>query len=209
MISHDLGVILVHVPFSGSDLLEENYLLNKNEEFISSFDTKKLPRKKILEKSELAHTIRTFYDYDLFAIVKSPYQRAFEIWKHHAYKLKKSKSSKQTIGEFYENILNGWTSSEDVSINTQTKFLKTINDTYFNATDINFEVTNLFHYEALLKNDLSEINTFFKHQEMPLLSFYADSGIKKDWRDSLDDHAVEVINYIFDEDFDYCGYGKI
>lgn len=209
MISHDLGVILVHVPFSGSKIFEESYLTNKNNDFISSYDVKKLPTKTVLEKKELGNTIRKFYDYDLFAIVKSPYQRAYEMWKNDIGKLKRSKIAKQTLGEYYENLLNGWNTSEDTVIETQVSYLKSTNNSYFGADDVDFSVDNLFYYEDLVKTNLVQINSFFEELGMPMLNFYSDYELKKDWRETIDDHAVEVINYIFDEDFDYCGYGKI
>ncbi len=41
-------------------------------------------------------------------------------------------------------------------------------------------------------------------------SFYSD-GVKYDdsWNDHFDDHAIEVVNYIFEDDFQLCGYRKL
>jgi hypothetical protein len=44
---------------------------------------------------------------------------------------------------------------------------------------------------------------------MPNLSFFIDTSSNENWREYYDTQSIEIINYIFDEDFDYCGYRKI
>jgi hypothetical protein len=210
MISHDNGVILVCVPYSGADIFENCYMQIQKTDCISSFDTKRLPDNKILTENTLGNTIRKFHDYDLFAIVKSPYQRAYEMWMVGQSKLKKSRIGKQTIGEYYENLLNGWDCVEGDKIQTQVEYLKSDdNNTYFGASDVNFKVENLYHYEDLIKNKFDGVNDFLSYNDMNNLSYYIDYDYDETWRENYDKNSIDIVNYVFDEDFSYCGYGKI
>lgn len=209
MISHDCGVILVNIPFNGTDIFEDLYIKKHERNIIASTDVKKLPNKEPLTGRNLAKIIRQFHDYEVFSIVKSPYRRAYEMWIAGQKKLKQSNIKKQNLGEYYENLLNGWNCVEDDSILRQTSYLKTKNNTYFGEKNVNFEVTNLFNYEKLIENNLYELNDFLTENNLHSLQFYVDPFYHEDWREHFDSHSIDLINYIFDEDFEYCGYGKI
>ena len=209
MISHDCGVIFVNIPHCGGDLFEDFYIKKSDDTIISSSDVKKLPGGVPLVGKSLGKTIRQFHDYDLFAIVKSPYLRAHEMWIEGQTKLRKSSIRKQSIGEYYENLLNGWECADDDAISCQASYLKSTDESYFGETNVDFEVKNLFHYENLMENNLTEINEFLTYSGMHPLQFYVDYSYNDVWREHFDQHSIEMINYIFDEDFEYCGYIKI
>ena len=50
---------------------------------------------------------------------------------------------------------------------------------------------------------------FLEDNYMPSMSFYIEEPQDENWRDYYNKDSIEIINYIFDEDFEYCGYGKI
>ena len=209
MISHEYGVIMVHVPFSGTDVFEDCYIRNNHEHCISSFDTRKLPKNEPLEGHSLGKTINQFYDYELFSVVKSPYLRAYEMWKKNQSKLKKLKIQKQDIGEYFENLLNGQNCADGDKIKLQVDYLKSKNNSYFGYDNVDFEVNNLFHYETLMDNDFNEINEFLNNNGLNQLTYYVEPELNEKWREQYDKNSIEIINYIFEEDFDYCGYRKI
>ena len=209
MISHDSGVILVNVPFSGADVFESWYIKKNDESCISSFDTKRLSQNEPLQHATLGRTIKQFYDYSLFSIVKSPYLRAYEIWKRGQNKLKKEKMGKQNLAEYFENLLNGWNCIPEDKIEPQSVYLQSKNNMYFGYNDVEFAVTELFHYENLIKNDLESINTFLESNGMRRLSYFVDADFNEDWIEHYDKDAIEIINYVFEEDFSYCGYRKL
>lgn len=207
MISHENGLIFIHVPYNGGSILEELYL-KKGNPFISSTDTKKLARGEILTGRTLAKTIKQFYDYDLFSLVKSPYLRAFEMWRDNHQTIKKTKYKKLTIGEYFENILNKKDEFKDLYKSTQKSHL--VADGYFyGEQNLNFEVNNLFSYEDMIKSNLDSINEFLSSNDAPLVGFYIDSDYDDSWRDNYDKNSIDIINYVFEEDFQYCGYQKI
>ena len=72
MISHEYSFVLVHVPFNGSESLEEDYLKANGDSAISSYDVDNLPWDTPLGGKNLGEISKKFHDYDLFAIVKSP-----------------------------------------------------------------------------------------------------------------------------------------
>ena len=59
MISHENGLIFIHVPYNGGSILEELYL-KKGNPFISSTDTKKLARGKYLPVVLLQKLLNNF-----------------------------------------------------------------------------------------------------------------------------------------------------
>ncbi len=209
MISHEYGFMLVHVPFNGSEFLEEDYVKRNHEFVIASTDTKKLAQELPLEGKQLAKTIKQFYDYELFAMVKSPYLRAVEMWLEAQTKLRKSGVGRLTLGNYYENLLNKWKYAPDDKIVRQVDYLKSSNGVYF-ETELDVEVTNLFKYEFLVDGDMKELNEFLNNFDASGLPFYHDpTKIDDSWDEHYDDHAIEMVNYIFAEDFEYCGYSKL
>ena len=190
-------------------MFEDFYIKKNDNTIISSTDTKRLPDKIPLVGKSLGKAIRQFHDYDLFSIVKSPYHRAHEMWLEGQTKLRKASIRKQSVGEYYENLLNGWECAEDDMIYSQVSCLKSTDGAYFGEKNVDFEVKTLFHYEDLVDNNLADINEFLTRCGMHSLQFYVDYSYNDIWREHFDQHSIEMINYIFDEDFEYCGYGKI
>ena len=209
MISHDSGVILVNVPFSGADVFENCYIKKNDESCISSYDTKKLSQNEPLQHASLGRTINQFYDYSLFSIVKSPYLRAYEIWKKGQSNLKKEKMGKQDLGEYFENMLNGWNCIPEDKVESQSVYLQSNDNSYFGYNNVEFKVEELFHYENLIKNELTDINDFLEENQMRPLTYFVDPDFNEDWSEYYDKNAIEIINYVFEEDFAYCGYRKL
>lgn len=200
MVSHECGVIYIDVPFSGGKSFEEFYIKKHNQLFVKN--------KEDINKYT-AKCIREFFDYDIFAIVKNPYHRAVDMWLSAQSKYKKTNVKKQTIGEYYENLLNGWDCADGDALIFQTTYLKSKNGYYLETKDIDFECSNIFYYEELIDSKLDKINDFLSSNNMPNLSFFLDTSSNENWREYYDTQSIEIINYIFDEDFDYCGYRKI
>jgi hypothetical protein len=209
MISHEYGFMLVHIPFTGSEFLEEDYVKRNHEFVIASSDTKKLARGIPLEGNQLGKTIKQFYDYELFAITKSPYLRAVEMWINAQPKLRECGVGRLTLGNYYENLLNQWNYAPDDKIIKQVDYLKSVDGMYFD-TEVDVEVNNLFKYEFLIDGDMTELNEFLRNFGADGMPYYVDSNKLDDkWDEEYDDHAIEMVNYIFDEDFEYCGYSKL
>ena len=40
------------------------------------------------------------------------------------------------------------------------------------------------------------------------LTYFVDPDFNEDWSEYYDKNAIEIINYVFEEDFAYCGYRK-
>ena len=209
MISHEYSFMQVHVPFNGGEFLEEDYVKRNHEFVIASTDTKKLAQELPLEGRQLAKTIRQFHDYELFSVVKSPYLRAVEMWLEAQSKLRKSGVGRLTLGNYYENLLNNWKCAPDDEIIRQVDYLKSTDGVYF-ETDVDMEVKHLIKYEFLVDGNMSELNDFLISLDAPILPFYHDPmKLDDSWDDNYNDHAIEIINYIFEEDFEYCGYSKL
>jgi hypothetical protein len=60
-----------------------------------------------------------------------------------------------------------------------------------------------------MDNDFSEINEFLNNNGLNQLTYYVEPELNEKWREHYDKNSIEIINYIFEEDFDYCGYRKI
>jgi len=204
MISHDNGVIYIDIPFSGGSSFKEFYI-DKHKDSMKTIEGE---NRQAVDKATGKY-IKQFFDYDIFTIVKNPYHRAVDMWSVAQSKYKKTNIKKQTIGEYYENLLNKWDCADGDAIVRQVDYLKSNNDCYFGVSDVSFETEHLFYFEDLIDSKLDSINLFFSENYMPRLAFYVEFSPNESWRDHYDKHSIEIINYIFDEDFEYCGYGKI
>ena len=208
MISHEFGFVFVHVPFNGSESLSEDYLKHNSEYVISSFDVENLPWDTPLEGENLGNFVKQFTEHDLFALVKSPYLRAVEMWLDAQSKLRIAGVGRLTLGNYYENLLNKWKYAPDDKIDRQVDHLRSTDGEYF-GVEVDFEVKNLFKYENLVDGEMSELNEFLSELGTSNVNYYHDPSMLKDWEDHYDDHAIEMVNYIFDVDFDFCGYRKL
>ena len=208
MISHEFGFVLVHVPFNGSESLEEDYLKHNGEYVISSFDVANLPWDTPLEGENLGKLVAQFPGYELSALVKSPYLRAVGMWLDAQSKLRVAGVGRLTLGNYYENLLNKWKYAPDDKIDKQVDYLRSTNGEYF-GVEVDFEVGTLFKYENLVDGEMAELNEFLTELGTAAISYYHDPSMLKDWEDHYDDHAIEMVNYIFEEDFSFCGYHKL
>lgn len=209
MISHEFNFIQIHIPFTSSKSVEEEYVNRNHEYVIASDDTKKLAKELPLEGKQLAKTIKQFYDYELFAIVKNPYLRAFEMWHDALPRLKEVGLNRMTLGKYYENLLNKWQFNPADSISKQSDYLRSSNGKFMDI-DVEVKVEHLFKYEFLKDGDMTDLNNFLNGLSAPSLPFYYDNKeIQDDWDKHFDGHAIEIVNYIYEEDFDLCGYRKL
>jgi hypothetical protein len=208
MISHEFGFVFVHIPFNGSESLEEEYLKKNGEYAIASTDIDKLPWDTSLEGENLGNVIKQFHDYDLFAMVKSPYLRAVEMWLDAQTKLRIAGVGRLSLGNYYENLLNKWKYAPDDRIDRQVDYLRSTDGKYF-GVDVEFAVENLFKYENLVDGEMSELNKFLTEVSNTNVSYYYDPNLLKNWEEHYDRHAIEMVNYVFGEDFDFCGYRKL
>lgn len=208
MISHEFGFVFVHVPFNGSESLSEDYLKHNGEYVISSFDVENLPWDTPLEGENLGSFVKQFPEHELFAMVKSPYLRAVEMWIEAQSKLRIAGIGRLTLGNYYENLLNNWKCAPDDKIDRQVDYLRSTDGEYY-GVDVDFKVTTLFKYENLVDGEMADINEFLSELGTSNVNYYYDSSILKNWEDHYDDHAIEMVNYIFEEDFSFCGYHKL
>lgn len=205
MISHDAGIILVNVPFNGTYEFEFEYVKRNYEIAIASNDTRK--NRAIVEKKELGKIIDQFYDYELFTITKSPYLRAYEMWVYEKNLRDEKWFKKLTIGKFYEGILNR-------KIENKTEILKQIDycksqNKYF-GYDITFEVKNKFQYEKLSGGDSTDLNNFLRENDANTINYMCvDLQFNQKWDEEYDEHSIEIVNYLFEEDFEFGNYQKL
>lgn len=207
MISHENGLIFIHIPYNSGNEVEQCYL-KKSNPFISAFDTKKLAKGEPLIGANLSNTIKQFFDYDLFSIVKSPYLRAYDMWVSNQSLIRKTKYKKLTIGEYLEFILNKYEGFADLYIGTQKSHLVSTGAMY-GINKLEFEVSNLFPYEDIIDNKFENINSFLETSHATPFSYFVDTKYDEDWRENYNKNSINMVNYIFDEDFQYCGYQKI
>jgi len=205
MISHDAGIILVNVPFNGTYDFEKEYVKRNYESAIASNDTRK--NRDILEKKELGKIVSQFYDYELFTLTKSPYLRAYEMFVHERNLVDEKWFKKLSIGKFYEGILNR-------KIENKTEILKQIdycksNGNYF-GHEVNFEVNHRFQYEKLSGGDFTDINNFLREHNSNTINYMCvNVQSNQKWDEEYDEHSIEIVNYLFEEDFDFGNYRKL
>lgn len=182
---HDLA--FVDIPFN--DSLEFFGSLEYSNKEINS---KRISLKEFVKLTEVA-------EYDVFALSKNPYQRAFEMFKYAVSKNKaESKNiSNFGIGKYFEEVLNNWNDYDEVTITTQTQIMSEINK----KSDI-----QLFKCENLYETDLKEINEMLNEHELNGLKYFRNQKKNEKFLDVFDDLSFEVINYIFIEDFKICDY---
>ena len=205
MISHEHGIILVNVPFNGTYDFETEYVKRNYETVIASNDTRK--NRDIIEKKELGKIISQFYDYELFTITKSPYLRAYEMFVHERNLVDEKWFKKLTIGKFYEGILNR-------KIENKTEILKQIDycksqGNYF-GHEVNFEVNHKFQHEKLSGCDFTDINNFLRENDANTINYMCvDVQFNQKWDEEYDEHSIEIVNYLFEEDFEFGNYRKL
>lgn len=135
-------------------------------------------------------------EYEYVALVKNPYHRAVSIYQNGCRLRKKHKLKSQSFIKYFENNLNQWDFVKDDVFETQ--------KSYFPNTS-----ATIFDYDKMLE-DWSEFNHFISSTGLNPIRYYTDSDQIKKWEDHYDDKiAIELVNYIFENDFENLGYTKL
>lgn len=185
----EYDLAFIDIPFNDSSEYFETFEhLNKDVKF------NKVSLQEFAKIKEVA-------DFDVFAITKNPYQRAFEMFKHSVVENKsESKNiSNFGIGKYFEEALNKWNDYNSTKITTQTEILSDINK----HSDI-----QLFKCETLYKTDLQDINELLESRGLRGIRYFRKNKKFENFLSDFDDLSFEVINYIFIDDFKVCDYTK-
>jgi len=135
-------------------------------------------------------------EYEYVTLVKNPYLRAVAIYQNGCRLRKELKLKTQSYTEYFENNLNKWDFVEGDVVETQ--------KSYFPEKDI-----NTFAYETM-RDDWNEFNKCITEVGLNPIRYYADPNPIANWEKHYDDKiAIELANYIFDEDFENLGYSKL
>tara|TARA_B100002019_G_scaffold253528_1_gene235127 strand:- start:8841 stop:9476 length:636 start_codon:yes stop_codon:yes gene_type:complete len=184
---HDLAFL--DIPYNDSNEFHETFSeLNKEVDFT----------KLTLKEFE---NLRKVADFDVFAISKNPYQRAFEMFKGAIIQNKEESKniSNFGIGKYFEEVLNNWNEYKSDKIITQTQVLGSVNK----HSDI-----QLFKCENLYNAELHELNELLEEHGLRGIRYFRRNKIYENFINEFDDLSFEVINYIFIDDFTVCDYTK-
>jgi hypothetical protein len=135
-------------------------------------------------------------EYEYVALVKNPYYRAVTIYQNGCRLRKEHKLKSQRFAEYFENNLNRWDFVDDDKFETQTS--------YFPDEDL-----TMFLSEHLLES-WHDFNQFITSIGLNTIRYYTDPDPIKNWETHYEDKiAIELINYIFEDDFENLGYSKL
>ena len=181
MVLNEYGFNFIEIPFTGSELFIEEFKINN--------------RDLVYDESVVGGI-----EYYNATITKNPYLRASYIYKNGC-KLRKSKKQKhQSFVEYFENNLNKWDYNKEDSG-------AIIAQIYYIEKDINS--TEIFKYEELIDN-WQPINILLTDLGLSKIQVFQESDYIKDWKKNYEDtKAIELINYIFEEDFEKLNYSKL
>lgn len=179
MISNEHGIHLVNIPFSGYDLFMKAFAESNNE---LTMDDEKL---------------NDCIEYENFAIVRSPYLRAAYIYKNGMKLRKEHELKPQNFSKYFENNLNKWDTLETDLFTTQYNYIKDIDG------------VELWKYEELLDSWFG-LNDFLNESGVRPIKYYSEIDPIKNWHDFYEEPtAVELVEYIFEDDFENLGYTKL
>ena len=177
MVSNELGFVFVSIPYVGYELFKSVYCEKNGEGGLDD---------PIL--SELL-------EYEYATVVKNPYHRAVDIWKNGCAIRKEQNRKQQLLGKYFENHLNRWDYVEEDLYDTQVSYMGEM------------QVEHLFRYEDLVDGNWSIVNEFLKSMGSLGIDYYADPDRVRDWKQYYEDrYTVEVVNYVFEKDFEFCKY---
>jgi hypothetical protein len=135
-------------------------------------------------------------EYEYVALVKNPYHRAVALYQEGMRLRKEHNLKTQSFSEYFENILNKWDFVPSDIFETQTHYLVS-------------EDTLMFKHEVMLE-DWAQFNEVLLTCGLTPIRYYTDAHPIKKWEKHYDDViAVELINYIFEDDFKNIGYSKL
>jgi hypothetical protein len=135
-------------------------------------------------------------EYHTMSIVKSPYLRASYIFRNGMQLRKESGLKPQTFPSYFENNLNKWETLPSDIFHSQYNYIK-------DETDI-----EIFKYEDLL-DDWSPLNSYLGDIGLHSVRYFSEQIIKNWESDYNDSDALEIVEYIFEEDFENLGYSKL
>ncbi len=180
MISNEHGFNFIEIPFSGGNL------------FVDSFRETNVDFKEddvLLDKS---------IEYYNAVIVQSPYQRAVSIYKNGVSLRKEHDLKYQKFPTYFENNLNNWGELvESDKFTSQFDYIK------------NYKDVDIFKYEELI-DSWHPINEYITNIGLNTIKYYTNPIAIKDWEDNyLEKESIEIVNYIFEDDFENLGYSKL
>jgi len=180
MISNEHGLIFVEMPFSGYELFKERMLESNRD---TSFEDEFLPK---------------CIEYQYSCIVRNPYLRAVCLYKNGC-KLREEHDLKpQNFTNYFENTLNLWDFVEGDEHKSQFSYLeKTVDDLM------------VFRCEDLVDN-WGYMNEFLADFGLKSIKYFIESKETKNWEQYYEDQtAIELIEYLFDDDFSEFNYSKL
>lgn len=180
MISNEHGFNFIEIPFGGGDL------------FLDPF------RESNRDLKEDGVLLDNSIEYYNLCIVQNPYQRAVSLYKNGMQLRKEHDLKSQNFSTYFENNLNKWGDPvNDDNFTSQHDYIKSYDD------------IDIFKYEELLKS-WHTINEYLVDIGLNTIKYYVDPGVVKKWENHYDDKiAIELINYIFEDDFEKLGYTKL
>lgn len=181
MISNEHGFNFIEIPFSGCEIFVEVFR-ETNREFKED--------EKLLTNAIQYHNV---------SIVQNPYRRAVSLHKNGLQLRKENDLKSQSFLTYFENKLNNWGElvKEDTFL-PQFDYLKDFEN------DL-----NLFKYEDLIKS-WQPINDLIKDIGFNSIKVFTDPDAIKDWESIYEDKdAIEIVNYIFEDDIKNLGYTKL
>ena len=180
MISNEHGFNLVEIPFSGSEL------------FLQSF------RESNRDLKENDSLLTQSIEYYNVAIVQNPYKRAVSIYKNGLFLRKENDLKPQKFVNYFENNLNKWGELvEDDNFKSQYEYIKQYKD------------IDIFKHEDLL-NSWHPLNEYLVNLGFNTIKYYTDPNLIKNWEDNFQEkEALEIVEYIFEDDFKNLGYTKL
>ena len=135
-------------------------------------------------------------EYHKLTIVKNPYLRAAYIYKNGMMLRKEHELKSQPFTSYFENNLNNWDTLECDRIYTQYSYLKKIDN------------VDIFKYEELLES-WADLNIYLGEIGFNSLRYYTEPEFK-DWKSYYkDESSLEIVEYIFEDDFEKLGYTKL
>ena len=135
-------------------------------------------------------------EYHNMAIVKSPYLRASCIFRNGLSLRKEHGLKPQTFTSYFENNLNKWDALTTDKFHSQYHYIKEVDD------------IEVFKYEELM-DTWAPLNEYLGDIGVNTIKYFSEPIIKK-WQDDYkDEGAVEMVEYIFEDDFENLGYSKL